>query len=90
MIDTVQIHWERLILQQSANPAVGSTVTVKFILNDEGKITQIVNVNSTANEPASRACVSAITDRAPYGPWTQDMRATLGSQQEISFSFYYQ
>jgi hypothetical protein len=90
MIDTVQIQWERLILQQSANPAVGSTVTVKFIMNDEGKIAQIVNVDSTANETASRACVSAITDRAPYGPWTDDMKAMLGPQQEMTFTFYYQ
>src|SRR3954464_8944595 len=90
MIDTVQIQWERLILQQSANPAVGSTVTVKFVMNDEGKITNIANVESTANEGASRACVSAITDRAPYGPWTDDMKAVLGTQQEMTFTFYYQ
>ncbi len=90
MIDTVQIQWERLILQQSANPAQGSTVTVKFVMNDEGKITTIANVESTANETASRACVSAITDRAPYGPWTDDMKAVLGSQQEMTFTFYYQ
>ena len=36
------------------------------------------------------ACVSAITDRAPYGPWTDDMKAMLGSQQEMTFTFYYQ
>ena len=90
MIDTVQIQWERLILQQSANPAIGSTVTVKFVMNDEGKITTIVNVDTTANETASRACVSAITDRAPYGPWTDDMKAVLGAQQEMTFTFYYQ
>ena len=90
MIDTVQIQWERLILSMSAMPAGGSTVTVKFVMNDEGRITTIVNVDSTANETGSRACVSAITDRAPYGPWTDDMKAVLGSQQEMTFTFYYQ
>ena len=90
MIDTVQIQWERLILQMSAMPAGGSTVTVKFVMNDEGRITNIANVESTANDTASRACVSAITDRAPYGPWTDDMKAVLGSQQEMTFTFYYQ
>jgi hypothetical protein len=89
MIDTVQIQWERLILQMSAMPAGGSTVTVKFVMNDEGKISAILNVESTANETGSRACVSAITDRAPYGPWTDDMKAVLGSQQEMTFTFYY-
>jgi hypothetical protein len=90
MIDTVQIQWERLILSMSAMPAGGSTVTVKFIMGDEGQITNIVNVDSTASETGSRACVSAITDRAPYGPWTDDMKAVLGSQQEMTFTFYYQ
>jgi hypothetical protein len=90
MIDTVQIQWERLILSMSAMPAGGSMVTVKFVMNDEGRITQIANVDTTANETASRACVSAITDRAPYGPWTDDMKAVLGSQQEMTFTFHYQ
>lgn len=90
MIDTVQYQWERLILQQSANPAVGSSVSVKFVMNDQGLIARIVDVESTANETGKRACISAITDRAPYGPWTDDMKAVLGSQQEMTFTFHYQ
>ncbi len=90
MIDTVQIQWERIVLEQNANPIVGSSVTVKFIMDDAGKIARIVNVDTSANETASRACLSAITDRAPYGPWTDDMKAVLGEQQEMTFTFYYQ
>jgi hypothetical protein len=59
-------------------------------MDSEGKIARIVNVDSTANETASRACISAITDRAPYGAWPDDMRAVLGEQQEMTFTFYYQ
>jgi hypothetical protein len=90
MIDTVQIQWERLIISMSAMPAGGSSVTVKFVMGDEGQITNIIDVDSTASETGSRACVSAITDRAPYGPWTDDMKAVLGSEQEMTFTFYYQ
>ena len=90
MIDSVQIQWERIILQMIAMPAGGSTVSVKFIMNDEGKITSIKTVESNASETASRACVSAITDRSPYGPWTDDMKAVLGTQQEMTFTFFYQ
>jgi hypothetical protein len=89
MIDIVQIQWERIIIEQRANSAIG-TVTVKFVLDADGRIAQIVDVDGTANETASRACVSAITDRAPYGPWTDDMRAILGDRQEMRFTFYYQ
>lgn len=90
MIDTVQIQWERILIEWRANPATNSTVTVKFVMDDGGRIAEIVNVDSTANDTASRACVSAITDRAPYGEWTDDMKAVLGSKQEMTFTFHYQ
>lgn len=90
MIDTVQIQWERIIVQWNANASSNSSVTVKFVMDSDGKIAQIINVDTTANDTASRACVSAITDRAPYGPWTDDMRAVLGDKQEMTFTFYYQ
>ncbi|MBL9187358.1 MAG: hypothetical protein JNK23_07775 [Opitutaceae bacterium] len=92
VIDTVQIQWERLILSMIAMPAGGSTVSVKFVMDDDGKITEIRNVeaSSTASETAVRACISAIKDRSPYGPWTDDMKAVLGTQQEMTFTFHYQ
>lgn len=92
MIDTVQIQWERLILSMNAMPARGSTVAVKFVMNDEGKITKIAAIeqSSSAGETAVRACIGGITDRAPYGPWTDDMKTVLGSEQEMTFTFHYQ
>ena len=90
MIDTVQVQWERIIVQWNANPSIGSMVTVRFIMDADGRIAQILAVDSTANDVAARACVSAITDRAPYGPWTDDMKAVLGEKQEMTFTFYYQ
>ncbi|MCX6950593.1 MAG: hypothetical protein NTV51_00150, partial [Verrucomicrobia bacterium] len=90
MIEAVQIQWEHLLTESKVYPTSGSTVTVKFIMDSEGKISRIVNLDSTANDAASRACVSAITDRAPYGLWTDDMKAVLGDQQEMTFTFYYQ
>lgn len=90
MIETVQIQWERIIISQKANPVNGSRVTVKFIMDDQGRIERIVAVDTTANEVATAACVSGISDPAPYGPWTDDMKAVLGSHQEMTFTFYYQ
>ncbi|MSU24449.1 MAG: hypothetical protein EXS32_11570 [Opitutus sp.] len=90
MIDTVQTQWDKLLNASKVYPASGSTVTVKFVMDSAGKIARIVNVDSTANDAASRACMSAITDRAPYGAWTDDMKAMLGEQQEMTFTFYYQ
>ena len=90
MIETVQIQWERIIISQKANPVNGSRVTVKFIMDDQGRIDRIVSVDTTANEVATAACISGISDPAPYGPWTDDMKAVLGEKQEMTFTFYYQ
>jgi hypothetical protein len=89
LIETVQFEWERVLLGKTYPPP-GSTVTVKFILDSEGRIARIVNVENHSNEQGAGACVSGITNRAPYGAWTDEMKAVLGEQQELTFTFYYQ
>ncbi len=89
-IDTVQTQWDRIVSDGKIHPASGSAVTVKFVMDSQGKIARIVNVDSTADETAARVCVGAIADPAPYGPWTDDMKKMLGDRQEMTFTFYYQ
>jgi hypothetical protein len=90
MVEIIQIEFDRLNDESRIYPPVGSMVTVKFILNNEGKIARIVSVESKATDAAAHTCTSAITDRSPYGPWTDDMKAMLGDEQELTFDFYYQ
>jgi hypothetical protein len=90
MLETVQLQWERILSESKIYPVSGSTVEITFIMNDEGGITKIVTVDSSASDGASRACMSAITERAPYGKWTDDMIAVLGNQQQMTFKFFYQ
>jgi hypothetical protein len=90
MIESVQIQWEIFLGESKVYPASGSTVTVKFVMDSTGAITKIVSHESTASDGATRACMSAITKPAPYGLWTDDMKAVLGEQQEMTFTFYYQ
>jgi hypothetical protein len=89
MIDTIQIQWERILVESRTYPPPGSMVTVKFVLNSEGRIARIIEVDSLASDSAAQACVSGITDRAPYGSWTEDMKAILGEEQEMTFTFHY-
>jgi hypothetical protein len=35
-------------------------------------------------------CVSAIAAGAPYGPWSPEMKNTLGDSTEVTFTFNYQ
>lgn len=90
LIDTVQIQWERILSDSRIYPPSGTTVIVKFVIDSDGRIARIVNVDNQSNDQGGRACVSAITDRSPYGAWTDDMKAMLGERQEMTFSFHYQ
>lgn len=90
LIDTVQIQWERILYESRIYPVNGTNVKVVFVLNSKGEIARIVLVEGTAGNQAEKACASAITARAPYGPWTDDMVAVLGEEQELTFTFHYQ
>lgn len=90
VIDRVQYQWEKQIIQLRESPVMGTQVSVKFVLNAEGKIARIVNVETTASKVYSRICISAVADRTPYARWTDEMRAVLGDEQEMTFTFYYQ
>lgn len=90
LIESVQIQWERILTQSRVYPSSGTRVAVKFILNDQGVVTQFVSVEGSASELGKQSCVSAIAARSPYGEWTDDMKQVLGTQQEMTFTFYYQ
>lgn len=90
MIETVQIQWERILIESRVSPVSGTSVKVVFVMNDIGAIARIVSVDGTAGNQGEKACTSAITARAPYGEWTDDMKSVLGESQELTFTFYYQ
>ena len=90
MMEAIQIQWDRILLDSRTEPPSGSYVTVKFTMDSKGRITEILDVESTSSEQGKQSCVSAITLTAPYGDWTDDMIAVLGNSQELTFRFYYQ
>lgn len=90
MIEAIQIQWDRILIESRTEPPSGSSVTVRFTLDSSGKVTEILNVESSSSEQGKQSCVTAITLTAPYGEWTDDMKAVLGSSQDLTFVFYYQ
>ena len=70
--------------------ALGDGSLFYFILNDQGQIARIIiSVENKATDAAARLCTSAITIPSPYGPWTDDMKAMLGKEQELTYEFFY-
>jgi hypothetical protein len=90
MMEAIQIQWDRILIESRTEPPSNTTVTVKFTMDIHGKITEIVNVDSTSTEQGKQSCISAITRPAPHGEWTPDMIAVLGDSQDLTFQFYYQ
>ncbi len=88
-IDSVQAQWDRILIQSSIYPAPGTRVTVVFRMNSKGEIAAIIKTSTTGGAESQYSCVSAITERSPYGPWSDDMIALLGQEQEMTFEFYY-
>jgi hypothetical protein len=86
----VQRRWEKALANARNYPAIGSSVVVTFVMNSSGAVTRIVSVESAAGESAINPCVGAITESAPYGPWTDAMKTALGQEQQLTFTFYYQ
>jgi hypothetical protein len=90
LIDTVQVQWERILDNTRTFPPTGTKVTVKFRLEaTRGAVSEIIDTESNGGSQAESQCRSAITDRSPFGAWTEDMVAILGESQELTFTFYY-
>lgn len=91
MAEAVQLEFDRIVDNGQTYPPHDSFVTIRFILDSEGKIPRIVNVENHTSDTGARMASSALTNRAPYGPWTDDMKQTLNPEgEELVFTFYYQ
>jgi hypothetical protein len=90
LIETVQVQWERILDRSTTFPPRGTQVEVAFRLNSAGEIAEVLKVDGSGNLQARSACVSAISARAPYGAWTEDMIAVLGTSQDLTFTFTYE
>ncbi len=90
LIDTVDAQWQKLVGEMTTYPPSRSVVVVTFKLTAQGEV-QILDVQGeeTAGRLGTYTCMDAIRARAPYRPWTKEMVAVLGVEQEIRFSFHY-
>lgn len=88
LIEIVQAQWYSILRDSKISPQAGSHVYVTFKLNSDGEVT-VIKVEETTGKPGSYACLNAIQARQPYRKWTDQMITILGTDQTITFSFYY-
>ncbi len=91
LAEAVQAEWDGLLESSKTYPPQGSYVVVKFFINSEGKIARFGDIDNHSSQWGAQACNAAISNRAPYGEWTDDMKAALNPEgEELIFTFYYQ
>ena len=82
--------WRELIYRQGVSwQNVGTTVVIQFSLNFNGDVNELKVLSSNSSLVAELLCKDAILARAPYGPWTKEMRMTLGKEKTITIGFMF-
>lgn len=89
LIEIIQIQWYRILDESRVSPPRGSHVIITFMLNSLGE-TDIVKVeDADSGKQGVFSCQNAIQARQPYRKWTAQMISVLGTEQQITFAFYY-
>lgn len=91
LVEAVQLEWDGLLDSSKAYPPSGTYVVVHFFLNSDGRIARFGDIENHSSDWGGQACTAAISNRAPYGEWTDDMKAALNPKgEELVFTFYYE
>jgi len=65
-------------------------VTLRFHLNYDGSVADMKVLDNTVGDVLGYVCQKAVTDPAPFAPWSGEMRRLIGENyREITFTFYY-
>lgn len=90
LFDTIQLQWYSLL----ANVTIGqenrpARVDVEFVLTSDGRVDKAEVLDTNAGQLATLLCKDAIESRSPFGPWTEQMVASMGDETTIRIRFIY-
>ncbi len=91
MVEAVSRAWNSSVDRLELIKERPSRVKVRFTIDSGGNIRNMRVIDKTPNAEllATGLCLDAIQSRAPYDRWTYDMVQVLGTEQEVTFTFYY-
>lgn len=88
LFETIGIEWY-ILVDQNRLAEKKSSVVVEFKINQYGEVLDIVIIEATSSYQAQLICSAAVTNRAPYGDWTEDMKSMLNEPETIRLTFHY-
>lgn len=81
--------WKRLVTPIGPDDSRDKHVAVKFILDREGNVLNVISVAGNGTAEENTACKQAVTTAAPFGKWPANLAARLGDREEITLVFYF-
>ena len=89
-IDAVSSRWYDLLDNMSYDAYQPGRVKLEFLLNYDGRVTEMKILETTVSETLSLLCQKAVLDPAPYDKWPREMRLMIGEDsRRITFTFFY-
>ena len=92
MLQSIEAQWGQLV-KGSRNYIIKDhlqqSYTYEFILEANGRIKSLVSLGSDNGSLASDLCRQAISSRAPFGNWTNEMIQQIGNSDTITIKFRY-
>lgn len=90
LIAAVKSRWLALIEQYTIPGERSGQVQLRFHLNQDGSVTELIVADNTAGDILALYCQKAVTDSAPFGPWPEELKALVKrNYRELNFVFYY-
>lgn len=87
------IGYQASLLLSNYSPTVvdlDSHITISYSIDENGSITAISVVSATASNLAIILVKDAILSQAPFGPWTDDMKAILNKEEKFLYCLHLQ
>ena len=89
-IAAVQGRWYGLLDSRDFARDRTGKVVLDFRLNQDGRITEMKEVENDVGELLGLLCQKAVLDPAPFEKWPSDLRRMVGADyREVRFTFYY-
>ena len=86
----IYLQWINSVRETFRTSASGTgVVRVEFWINSEGEVSDASVLNTSAPQINTLLARDAVVARAPYRPWTEDMKKVLGDRQPVIIRFHY-
>ncbi len=92
MLQAIESQWHQLVkgsILYIQKDKIPPEIVYRFVLNSNGKVIEITSLRSQNDSLAADLCRQAISSRAPFGAWSDEMIKDLGESDLITIKFSY-